>query len=93
MSYVLHAVDGYISTLYLLEYENGLLLLDSGCRGDVARIEKFCRTRLQRSISDIRLCVVTHMHPDHAGGAFILRRRFNIPIAAPQHTERWYAGL
>ena len=33
------------------------------------------------------------MHPDHAGGAPRLRKRFGIPIAAPSDADRWYRGL
>ncbi len=88
-----HRIKGYICNIFLLEYEHGLLLLDSGTRPDVARIEKFCREELKRPMSDIKLCLVSHMHPDHAGGAQTLRRKHGIPIGGPERSHRWYAGL
>lgn len=88
-----HTIDGYISTIYLVEYDSGLLLLDSGCRNDVKRIEVFVQEKLQRSLPDVKLAVATHMHPDHSGGAALLRKRYGIPIAAHQDADRWYAGI
>jgi glyoxylase-like metal-dependent hydrolase (beta-lactamase superfamily II) len=32
------------------------------------------------------------MHPDHAGGAVLLRDKFGIPLAGHQELDRWYAG-
>ena len=88
-----HKIEGYISNLFLLEYEQGLLLLDSGTRPDVATIKNFIENDLNRAMRDIKLCLVSHMHPDHAGGAETLRRKYNIPIAGPARSHRWYAGI
>ncbi|HZK86504.1 MAG TPA: MBL fold metallo-hydrolase, partial [Syntrophomonas sp.] len=45
------------------------------------------------SPTEIKLAVVTHIHPDHSGGATLLREKFGIPIAAHKDLDRWYAGL
>jgi len=90
--FTLHIIPGYIENLFLAEYQHGLLLLDCGAVSDVKRIEDFCRRDLHRSPKDIRLAVVTHMHPDHAGGAVLLRDKFGIPLAGHQELDRWYAG-
>ncbi|HHW61810.1 MAG TPA: MBL fold metallo-hydrolase [Syntrophomonadaceae bacterium] len=91
-SFRIHEIDAYISTILLIEYEKGLLLFDSGCINDVRRIEDYCRRTLKCSPEAIKLIVVSHMHPDHAGGAAELRRKYGIPIAAHTEADRWYAG-
>ncbi len=88
----LHIIPGYIENLFLAEYEHGLLLLDCGAVNDVNRIEEFCQRVLHRPPTDIKLAVVTHIHPDHAGGAVLLRKKFGIPLAAHRDLDRWYAG-
>ncbi len=90
--FTLHRIEGYIATLYLVEYQDKVLLLDGGARRDAARIEKFFARKLQRPLSDLQLMLVSHMHPDHAGGAPLLRRKFSIPIAAHFEIDRWYRG-
>ena len=91
-SFIIHRIKGYIATLYLAEYPDRLLLLDGGARRDAGRIISFIRDRLKRSPRDIKLCLVSHMHPDHAGGAPILRRRYQVPIAAHTDCDLWYRG-
>lgn len=88
----MHIIPGYIENLFLAEYKHGLLLLDCGAVSDVKRIEDFCRQSLHRSPTEIKLAVVTHMHPDHAGGAVLLREKFGVPLASHQDLDRWYAG-
>ncbi|HWQ77012.1 MAG TPA: MBL fold metallo-hydrolase [Syntrophomonas sp.] len=90
--FVLHTIPGYIENLFLAEYQHGLLLLDCGAANDVKRIEDYCRRELHRSPNEIKLAVVSHAHPDHAGGAVRLREKFDVPLAAYGETDRWYAG-
>lgn len=92
-NFKMHIIDGYISNLYLLEYKNGLLLFDSGAVNDVRRIENYCVNTLKRSPSEITLTFVSHMHPDHSGGATKLRKKYGIPIAAYKDCDRWYSGI
>jgi len=88
----LHVIPGYISNIFLVEYEPGLLLFDCGAVSDLKRIEDFCG-QIQRSPLEIKLAVVTHIHPDHSGGAAGLRKKYGTPIATHQDLDRWYAGL
>jgi glyoxylase-like metal-dependent hydrolase (beta-lactamase superfamily II) len=48
-------------------------LVDAGARGSAGRILQVLR-RLGRSADDIERIIVTHAHPDHAGGLAALRR-------------------
>lgn len=91
-SFTMHTIEGYISSIYLLEYDNGMLLFDSGCINDVKRIEDYCHKVLQRSPNDIKLTVVSHMHPDHSGGAATLRSKYGIAVAAHKDVDLWYSG-
>lgn len=89
----IHRLSGYIQTIYLVEYPDKLLLLDGACRPDVQPIVHFIRHTLQRHLSDLKCVVVTHMHPDHAGGAHLLRRLSGCTIVSAQRKKAWYGGL
>lgn len=89
----IHRLQGYIQNIFLIEDQGGLLLLDGCSRADVDQVCQFITATLQRPLSDLRLVVVTHMHPDHAGGAHALRRRSGARIACHPHAPGWYRGL
>lgn len=89
----LHKLDGYIQTILLAEYQNKLLLLDGCSRADVSLIKHFILNTLQRPLSDLRLVVVTHMHPDHAGAAHKLRKITGCKIASANVEGQWYSGF
>lgn len=89
----LHLFDGYIQTIYLAEYKDKLLLLDGCSRVDVKTIVHFITQKLNRSLFDLKMVVVTHMHPDHAGAAQQLRHLTGCKIAASNTEGQWYHGL
>lgn len=91
--FTLHKIQGYIATLYLVEYPDRILLLDGGARYDAVRIEKYMSRKMDRLPTDLSLSLVSHMHPDHAGGAPLLRCRFQTPIAAHAEIDQWYRGF
>ncbi|MCU0846876.1 MAG: MBL fold metallo-hydrolase [Spirochaetes bacterium] len=93
MEFKIHKITGQIENIFIAEYETGLLILDGGSRGDASRIERFIKYSLGKSAADIRLCVVSHVHPDHAGGALLLRKNYGIPIAAHRVIDMWYSGM
>jgi glyoxylase-like metal-dependent hydrolase (beta-lactamase superfamily II) len=92
-TYRLHEIKGQIESIFLAEYPDKILVLDTGCRPDVRRIRRYVQQVLHRDMADVKLAVVSHVHPDHAGGAPILRRRHRIPIAAPNGIDSWYTGF
>lgn len=89
----IHKLEGYIQNLFIAEYPDKLLLLDGGSRPDAKLIERFITQTLNRPLSDLKLTVVTHMHPDHAGAAPLLRKKAGISIAAHSKTNQWYSGF
>jgi glyoxylase-like metal-dependent hydrolase (beta-lactamase superfamily II) len=89
----IHQIEGYIQTIFLVEYEDKLMLLDGGCRCDVSVVEQFITQQLRRSMGDLKLVLVSHMHPDHAGGAHLFRQRFGCRIASTDSRQQWYRGF
>lgn len=88
----LHEISGYIAKLYLVEYDHGLLLLDSGCRCDVPVVKKFIEEGLKRNFSDLKLVCVSHAHPDHSGGASFFQKE-GVPLAGRIESNQWYQGI
>ena len=89
----IHQIKGYIQTIYLVEYTDKLLLLDSGCRCDVPVVQRFIEYDLDRSMLDLKLVVVTHAHPDHSGGAQYYQDLYQIPLASSKRLNLLYLGL
>ena len=54
---------------------NGSVLVDDGRKEDFPRLEQICREHR------VKLILLTHAHPDHAGSAALLRKSLNIPVA------------
>ncbi|MCP4603915.1 MAG: MBL fold metallo-hydrolase [Proteobacteria bacterium] len=88
-----HAIDGYIETIYLAVYPEKILILDSGCKCDAARIESYITGELHRPIESVKLIIASHTHPDHVGAAPVFKRKHTIPIAAPRLINSWYSGF
>jgi glyoxylase-like metal-dependent hydrolase (beta-lactamase superfamily II) len=89
----IHEIQGYIQSIYLVEYKDKLLLLDGCCRCDVKVIREYIETTLRRNIRDLKLVIVSHMHPDHAGAAHVLRKISGCKIATGEYSKHWYGGV
>ncbi len=89
----IHTIPGYIQSIYLVEYADKLLLLDGCCRADIGIITRYIANTLARPLSDLKLLLVTHMHPDHAGAAHKLRKITGCKIASANKTSQWYSGI
>ena len=86
-------LDGYIQSSYLAVYPDKLLLLDGGCRPDVVMILDYIKNTLKRPVRDLKVVVVTHMHPDHAGGAYKLKQATGCLIVSADKNKQWYSGV
>ncbi len=89
----LHRIQGYIQTMYLAEYADKLMLLDGASRADIPHLKDFIEYQLKRPFTDLKLVVVTHMHPDHAGAAHKLRALTGCKILAAKRDVQWYSGI
>jgi glyoxylase-like metal-dependent hydrolase (beta-lactamase superfamily II) len=89
----LHVIKGYVESIYLVEYNEGLMLLDGACRPDVSVICDFIQVTLNRNLQDLKVVVVTHVHPDHAGAAHKLRDKTGCLIVTGENEGNWYKGL
>ncbi len=88
----IHRLQGYIQNIFLVEYADKLLLLDGASRADVPLLEQFVTQQLGRPFKQLKLVLVTHMHPDHAGAASILQRRHQVSLACADCAGEWYQG-
>lgn len=71
---LLYAVTGFMTeNIYLVEGEEGLVLLDSGAPPSPRIVTRLLR-RIGRDPSEISHILLTHFHVDHAGGAAELKR-------------------
>lgn len=86
-------LEGYIQSTYLAVYPDKIMLLDGACRPDVPMVLDYIRTTLQRPVTDLKIVVVTHMHPDHAGGAHKFREETGCLIVSADRNRQWYGGI
>ena len=86
-------IEGHIQTTYLAVYPDKLLLLDAGCRSDVAKILSYISNTLGRSLDELKAVVVTHMHPDHAGGVSLLKQKTGCLVVSADKPTPWYQGV
>jgi glyoxylase-like metal-dependent hydrolase (beta-lactamase superfamily II) len=89
----IYEINGHIQSIYIIEYTDKILLADCATRADLYRIEDFVTRQMGRKMGDVKLAVVSHMHPDHAGLAGVLQKKYNIPILAHPYANKWYAGF
>lgn len=86
-------IQGYIQSIYFAVYHDKILLLDGCCKADINQIERFITQELKRPIEQLKAVVVTHMHPDHAGAANTLKKRFGCKIISGFAEGEWYSGI
>lgn len=89
----LHLLDGYIQQIYLVEENNRLMLLDGCCRADVGVVIRYIARDLELPLSSLKTVIVTHMHPDHAGGADRLRKLTGCQLVSANIEGDWYQGI
>ncbi len=87
-----HELEGFIQSMYLVEYENQLLLLDGGTKVDGSLVKNYIVKNLKRNFNDLKAVLVTHAHPDHSGGAFFYLQH-DIEVYAPSGINNFYKGF
>lgn len=73
-----HSLQLGLGCAYLLEFPDGMILIDCGSVGQEQQVMKFLK-KLGRS--DLRMICITHAHLDHYGSAAALRRLTGAPVA------------
>jgi glyoxylase-like metal-dependent hydrolase (beta-lactamase superfamily II) len=88
----IHHLQGYIQNIYLVDQNDSLMLLDGCCRCDINLLKGFIIQELNRPMTDLKVVIVTHMHPDHAGAADKLRRLTGCMVISANKQSHWYQG-
>lgn len=60
---------------YIIEEDDGLMVIDVGSIGAAQEIEAYCTQILNRPLRDIRFIAATHFHIDHIGGIGTLLKK------------------
>lgn len=82
-----HAIPGtQLSRVYLIE-DAELTLIDAGMPWSAKPVFRYIE-RIGRRPSEISRILMTHSHPDHAGGAPRIRRVSGAQVVAHQHDTR-----
>jgi len=88
----IHVLKGFIQNIFLVEYTDKCMLLDGCSKADFKTIQSFFAAELKRPLTDLKVVVVTHMHPDHAGCAHYLRKITGCKIVSCKRNKQWYHG-
>lgn len=83
-------LQGYMSAINLIVEGSTIYLVDCGTSRDGLRIERFLRGTVKVDLASVRAVLLTHYHPDHAGSAQLLRRRFGIQVWCAPATAQVY---
>lgn len=75
-----HRVDRVAGNVYVVQTDDGLLLVDTGIPPMTRRVLRFIQ-RLGYAAGDVRHIVITHCDVDHIGGAAALRRATGASLA------------
>ena len=75
----IHCIRAWQAAAWLIEQENGLILVDTGFPDNADRILQIMQ---EIGRDDLRLIYITHGHLDHYGSAASLHERTGAPIAA-----------
>ncbi len=73
----IHSIKVGVSFCYLIEGDDGVVLVDAGSRGHEHRIIRRLRDLGRK---DLCLVFITHAHLDHYGSAAALRRLTGVPV-------------
>lgn len=70
-----------MANTYLINEER-VIVVDPGTELNVRQLQTYLQRFLHRSLDQIDLIVLTHLHPDHTSGVEALRKLCSAPVAA-----------
>lgn len=86
-----YRVPARAANAYLVEADNGLVLVDTGMPGSEKRILKAVAA-LGRQPSDVKLILLTHRHWDHIGSAAALKKETSGKLVSHAFEKPYVAG-
>ncbi|MDD6208952.1 MAG: MBL fold metallo-hydrolase [Clostridiales bacterium] len=78
--------------VYLIETEEGCVLIDSGVAGSETMIEKVI-LESGRQPAQVKAVFLTHAHPDHIGTANYFREKYGAKIYASEGERAWIEDI
>lgn len=78
--------------VYLIETEDGCVLVDSGVAGSETIIEEAIRDAGYEP-SGLKAVFLTHAHPDHIGTAYYFRKKYGAKIYASRGERAWIEDI
>lgn len=88
--YVTPEIKRYVY-VYLITGKN-CYLIDAGVAGSETVISRYME-ELGRSITEIEAIFLTHVHPDHMGGAAEIKRLSGCEVYASQLEKEWIENI
>lgn len=76
---------------YIIKADGGLIMVDCGCGDTMDQIFENMRY-WELNPDDIKYCILTHPHLDHAGGGHLLKKQGVNFIASPETAEAVATG-
>ena len=86
-----YRVPAYHANTYLVEADNGLVLVDTGLPGSERRILSAIG-QLGRKPSDVKLVLLTHRHLDHIGSSAAMKRETSATLVSHPFEKPYVAG-
>ena len=86
-----YRIPARAANTYLVEADNGLVLVDTGMPGSEKRILKAIAS-LGRKPSEVKLILLTHRHWDHIGSAAALKRETSGTLVSHGFEKPYVAG-
>ena len=86
-----YRVPAKAANTYIVEADNGLVLVDTGMPGSENRILKAIAS-LERKPNDVKLILLTHRHLDHIGSAAALKKETLAVLASHPFEKPYVAG-
>jgi hydroxyacylglutathione hydrolase len=86
-----YRVPAYHANTYLVEADNGLVLVDTGLPGSEKRILEAIG-KLGRKPDDVKLVLLTHRHLDHIGSAAAIKKETSATLVSHPFEKPYVAG-
>ena len=86
-----YRVPAYHANTYLVEADNGLVLVDTGLPGSEKRILEAIG-KLGRKPEDVKLVLLTHRHLDHIGSAAAMKKETSATLVSHPFEKPYVAG-